>query len=103
MLCERNVMHSWRKRSSGRSGVPAISQTMVRQMPPGATRPLVIRYSASNVPILQAALESETLSEQELFDYATNSVRERSESFRGECSTPWLRVPPARSIRPAAP
>ena len=49
--------------------VTAISQTAVRQMPPGATPPLIIRYSASNVPILQLALESDTLSEQQLFDY----------------------------------
>ena len=33
---------------------PPISQTSCRAMPPGATPPLIIRYSASNVPILQA-------------------------------------------------
>ena len=33
--------------------VTAISQTVVRQMPPGTTPPFIIRYSASNVPILQ--------------------------------------------------
>jgi multidrug efflux pump subunit AcrB len=55
--------------------VTAISQSVVRQMPPGATPPFIIRYSASNVPIMQAALESDSLSEQQLFDYATNFVR----------------------------
>ncbi len=55
--------------------VTAISQTVLRQMPPGTTPPFIIRYSASNVPIMQAALESDTLSEQELFDYGTNFVR----------------------------
>jgi len=55
--------------------VTAISQTVVRQMPPGATPPLVIRYSASNVPILQAALESDSLSEQQIFDYGVNFIR----------------------------
>src|SRR6478735_1765197 len=49
--------------------VTAISQTALRQMPPGAVPPLIIRYSASNVPILQAALESNSLGEQQLFDY----------------------------------
>src|SRR3954467_14561281 len=39
--------------------VTAVSQAMVRQMPPGATPPFIIRYSASNVPIMQAALESD--------------------------------------------
>jgi len=55
--------------------VTAISQTAVRTMPPGATPPLVIRYSASNVPILQVALGSETLGEQQLFDMGVNFVR----------------------------
>jgi multidrug efflux pump subunit AcrB len=55
--------------------VTAIAQTSVRQMPPGATPPLIIRYSASNVPILQLALGSETLSEQQLFDMGVNFVR----------------------------
>ena len=55
--------------------VTAVSQTAVRQMPPGATPPLIIRYSASNVPILQAALQSDSLSEQQLFDYAVNFIR----------------------------
>src|SRR5690606_11540328 len=68
--------------------VTAVSQAAVRQMPPGATPPLIIRYSASNVPILQAALESETLSEQELFDYATNSVRTDMVTVPGT-QIPW--------------
>src|SRR6202167_2665134 len=52
--------------------VTAISQTVLRQMPPGTTPPFIIRYSASNVPIMQVALESDVQSEQELFDYGTN-------------------------------
>jgi len=55
--------------------VSAIAQTSLRQMPPGITPPFIIRYSASNVPILQAALESDSLSEQQLFDYGTNVIR----------------------------
>ncbi|MDB6017392.1 MAG: cation/multidrug efflux pump [Pedosphaera sp.] len=53
----------------------AVSQTVLRQMPPGITPPLVIRYSASSVPILQLGLSSSKLSEQELYDYALNNVR----------------------------
>src|SRR6185369_1372528 len=41
----------------------------------GATPPFVIRYSASNVPILQVALESDSLSEQQIFDYGMNFIR----------------------------
>ena len=63
--------------------VTAISQTAVRQMPPGTTPPLIIRYSASNVPILQIALESASLSEQQLFDYGANFIRADLATIRG--------------------
>jgi len=55
--------------------VTAISQSVTRQMPQGTTPPFIIRYSASNVPILQAALGSESLSEQQLFDNGINVIR----------------------------
>ena len=68
--------------------ITAISQTVLRQMPPGATPPLVIRYSASNVPIIQAALQSDSLSEQQLFDYATNFIRADLATVPG-AQIPW--------------
>ncbi len=55
--------------------VTAVSQGVVRQMPPGTTPPLVIRYSATNVPVLQLGIGSKTMSEQALFDNALNFVR----------------------------
>src|SRR6202521_1459222 len=55
--------------------VTAISQTALRQLPPGTTPPLVIQYSASSVPILQIGLSSKTLPEQELNDIALNFLR----------------------------
>src|SRR5471030_2375451 len=63
--------------------VTAISQAAIRQMPPGTTPPFIIRYSASNVPILQVALESESLSEQQLFDYGVNFVRADIATIQG--------------------
>ncbi len=68
--------------------VTAISQTAVRMMPPGATPPFIIRYSASNVPILQAALQSDSLSEQQLFDIGVNSIRADLATIRGT-QVPW--------------
>ncbi len=68
--------------------VTAISQSVVKLMPPGATPPFIIRYSASNVPILQMALESDSLSEQQLFDYATNYVRADAATVSGT-QIPW--------------
>jgi CzcA family heavy metal efflux pump len=57
--------------------ITAISQTQLRQLPPGTTPPLVISYSASSVPILQLALSGKSLSEQQLFDYGVNFIRTR--------------------------
>lgn len=68
--------------------ITAVSQSAVRRMPPGMSPPFIVRYSASNVPILQAALESDSLGEQELFDYATNFVRADLATIRGT-QIPW--------------
>src|SRR6184192_1684923 len=68
--------------------VTAINQTLLRTMPPGATPPLIIRYSASNVPILQLALGSESLSEQQLFDMGVNYVRADIVTVPG-AQVPW--------------
>ncbi len=68
--------------------VTAISQTIVRQMPVGTTPPFIIRYSASNVPILQIALQSDTLSEQQLFDLGTNFIRADLSTVPGT-QIPW--------------
>src|SRR5947209_825540 len=48
--------------------VTSISQTGLRQMPPGITPPLIMRFSASTVPIIWLSLGSNTLPEQQLFD-----------------------------------
>src|SRR5947207_7787171 len=55
--------------------VVAIMQTQVRQLPPGITPPLVIKYSASSIPVIQLGLSSPTLPEQAVFDTAINVLR----------------------------
>ncbi len=55
--------------------VVAAMQTQVRQLPPGITPPLVIKYSASSIPVVQLALSSPTLPEQAVFDNAVNVLR----------------------------
>jgi multidrug efflux pump subunit AcrB len=55
--------------------VTAVSQTVLKQMPPGATPPLILNYSASTVPIIQLALSGEGLTEQILGDIAINQLR----------------------------
>ena len=55
--------------------VVAIMQTQVRQLPPGITPPLIIKYSASSIPVVQLGLASPTLPEQTVFDNAINVLR----------------------------
>ncbi|HEY2254164.1 MAG TPA: efflux RND transporter permease subunit [Variovorax sp.] len=55
--------------------VVASMQTQVRQLPPGTTPPLVIKYSASSIPVIQLALSSPTRAENALFDSAVNQLR----------------------------
>ena len=55
--------------------VVAAVQPQVRQLPPGITPPLVIKYSASSIPVIQLALSSPTLPEQAVFDSAVNQLR----------------------------
>jgi CzcA family heavy metal efflux pump len=55
--------------------VTAISQTLIKAMPPGATPPLILNYSASTVPILQLALSGDGLTEQNLADIGINQLR----------------------------
>jgi multidrug efflux pump subunit AcrB len=55
--------------------VTAVSQTIIKQLPPGATPPLILNYSASTVPIVQLALSGDGLTEQNLGDIAINQLR----------------------------
>jgi multidrug efflux pump subunit AcrB len=68
--------------------ITAIAQTVLRQMPPGTTPPLVVQYNASTVPILQYCFSSPKLSEQELFDVSANQVRIGLSTLRGAV-VPW--------------
>jgi CzcA family heavy metal efflux pump len=55
--------------------VTAISQTVLKQMPPNITPPLILNFNASTVPIIQLALSAQGMTEQAVFDLAINTVR----------------------------
>jgi multidrug efflux pump subunit AcrB len=61
----------------------AVSQTVTRQMPPGATPPLILRFNASSVPILQLGLGGQGLSEQALYDIGANFLRTQLATVQG--------------------
>ena len=63
--------------------VTAINQTILRILPPGTTPPFILQFSASNVPILQAVMSSDKLSEADLYDLGTNFVRTQLATVQG--------------------
>src|SRR6266853_2005760 len=63
--------------------VTAICQTLLRIFPPGTTPPSIVKYDASSVPILQLGLESDSMSEQELFDMGQNFIRTQLATIQG--------------------
>ncbi|EEF62795.1 efflux RND transporter permease subunit [Pedosphaera parvula] len=73
---------------AGVAQITAVAQTILRQMPPGQTPPLIIRYNASTVPILQYSVTSKKLAEQELYDLTQNAVRVGLSTVQG-AALPW--------------
>ncbi len=63
--------------------VTSISQTVLKQMPPGITPPLILNYNASTVPIIQLAMSSAKLSDMKIFDYGQNFIRPALATVRG--------------------
>ena len=75
--------HEGAKVEAGVAQITAITQTLLRIMPPGTTPPLILQYSASNVPILQLGLSSMSLSEQQLYDLGLNFIRTQLATIQG--------------------
>jgi multidrug efflux pump subunit AcrB len=65
------------------SQIVAVSQTILRRMPPGMQPPLVVRYSQSSAPILQLTISSDTATESQLFDYARLQLRGQLQTIPG--------------------
>jgi CzcA family heavy metal efflux pump len=63
--------------------VTAVSQTMLRNMPPGTMPPQILSYNASSVPVLQLVLSSLQLSEQKINDLANNFIRTQLATVQG--------------------
>ncbi len=61
----------------------AVSQTILRIMPPGLQSPNIIDYNAANVPVAQLNVSSDTLPESALFDYGLNFIRVKLFTIEG--------------------
>jgi len=61
----------------------SLAQSILRGMPPGIFPPFLVKYDASSVSILQLSVGSDTLTEQQLFDYGQNFVRTQLATVQG--------------------
>jgi multidrug efflux pump subunit AcrB len=59
------------------SQIVAATNTIRALMPAGIQPPVVVQFNASSVPVLQIALSSDTLNEQQLYDYGIYRVRQQ--------------------------
>ncbi len=69
--------------SSAFSGVTAVSQSILHLMPPHIYPPIILLYTPSSVPIIQMILSSDTMPEQDLFDYANTRLRTKIFEIQG--------------------
>src|SRR5947209_5174267 len=70
--------------------VTATCQTLLKVMPAGITPPYIVRYSATSVPIVQIAVSSDTLTEQQTFDYCQNFIIQQLGTVQGaRVPQPW--------------
>ncbi|MGD0921619.1 MAG: efflux RND transporter permease subunit [Terriglobia bacterium] len=63
--------------------IAASGQSILRIMPPGMFAPGVLKYDAASVPILQLSLNSDTLTEQQIYDYGLNFIRTQLATVQG--------------------
>ncbi|MDB5321543.1 MAG: AcrB/AcrD/AcrF family multidrug efflux protein [Phycisphaerales bacterium] len=63
--------------------VTSICQTLIKPLPPGITPPLIIRYNAADVPVIQLSLGSTSLSQQEISDLGNNFIRTQLVTVQG--------------------
>ena len=65
------------------SQIVAATNSIRALMPPGIQPPVVVQFNASSVPVLQISLTSDTLNEQQLYDYGIYRVRQQLAPIAG--------------------
>jgi multidrug efflux pump subunit AcrB len=79
----RVYFHPETRIEGGVAQLTAIAQTILKVLPPGTTAPLIVQYSATNVPILQIGMSSTTLPEQDMWDLANSFMRTQLATVQG--------------------
>jgi multidrug efflux pump subunit AcrB len=65
------------------SQIVAATNSIRALMPPGIQPPVVVQFNASSVPVLEVSLTSDTLNEQQLYDYGIYRVRQQLAPISG--------------------
>lgn len=63
--------------------ITSASATAVKNLPPGIQPPIILRFNATDVPVLQVGVDSKTMSETQLYDLATNTMRLQLATVQG--------------------
>jgi multidrug efflux pump subunit AcrB len=79
----RVFLHPRAKIDAAVAQLAASSQAIIKSLPAGITPPMVIRFNASSVPILQLGISSDSLPEQQLYDLGYNFIRTQLSSVQG--------------------
>lgn len=72
----RLYFHPGANVESAMAQATAVSQAILRRMPPGVQPPIILRYTAASVPVIQLALSSDKLNEAQLYDYGIFRIRQ---------------------------
>jgi len=65
------------------SQIVSASDLVRAVMPAGTQPPIIVKYDASSVPVLQLSLRSDRLSEQQLYDYGLYNLRQQLAPVQG--------------------
>jgi len=68
--------------------VTAFGQQSLKNMPPGVQPPLILKYNAASVPIIQLAMSSNRHTEAQLFDFGNQVIRAQVATVAG-ASVPY--------------
>src|SRR5579862_7810733 len=63
--------------------IVAATNSIRALMPPGIQPPIVVQFNASSVPVLQISLTSDTLNEQQIYDYGIYRIRQQLAPIQG--------------------
>lgn len=69
--------------SVAQTQITSVSQTVIKQMPTGATPPLVLAYNASSVPVITLQVSSTSMTASQIYDMSSNLIRPALVSVAG--------------------